>query len=155
MDFLLLKWIHIISSTILFGTGIGSAFYMFMANRRKELIPIHFAVRHVVIADWLFTTPSIIVQLVTGVTMVLLLDLDFTQGWVFWALVLYFFAGACWLPVVWMQIQMRDMVRHAIDHEEDLPLRYWRMEKWWIILGSLAFPAIVMVFWLMVYKPDF
>jgi uncharacterized membrane protein len=155
MDFLLLKWIHIISSTILFGTGIGSAFYMFMANRRKELISIHFAVRHVVIADWLFTTPSIIVQLVTGVTMVLLLDLDFTQGWVFWALVLYFFAGACWLPVVWLQLKMRDMVRQAIDHGEELPPRYWVMEKWWIILGSLAFPAIVVIFWLMVFKPDF
>jgi len=70
MDYLLLKWIHILSSTILFGTGIGSAFFMFMANRRKDIASISFATRHVVIADWAFTTPSVILQLITGLMMV-------------------------------------------------------------------------------------
>ena len=154
MDFLLLKWIHILSSTILFGTGLGTAFYMFMANRRRELAGIHFATRHVVIADWLFTTPAVIVQLLSGVMMVWMLDLEFGSGWIFWALVLYFFAGACWLPVVWMQIKMRDMARHAVEDGEELPPLYWKMDKWWIALGMLAFPAIVMVFWLMVFKPE-
>lgn len=155
MDFLLLKWIHILSSTILFGTGIGTAFYMFMANRRGELPGIHFATHHVVIADWLFTTPAVIVQLVSGVAMVVMLDIEFNQGWVFWALVLYFFVGACWLPVVWMQIKMRDMAKHAIEHNEELPERYWQLDKLWIALGSLAFPAVLMIFWLMVFKPEF
>lgn len=154
MDYLLLKWIHIISSTILFGTGIGSAFYMFMANRRKDVASIYFATRHVVIADWVFTSPSVIIQLITGIGLVHVTGYDLTEGWVLWALVLYFFAGACWLPVVWMQIKMRDMAKHALKTGEDLPARYWKMDRWWIILGSLAFPAIMAVFYLMVYRPN-
>lgn len=153
MDYLLLKLIHILSATILFGTGIGSAFYMFMANRRKDIAGIYFATRHVVIADWLFTTPSIIVQLVTGVALAHTLGLPFLQGWVFWSLILYCFAGACWVPVVWMQIKMRDMAKHALDTGTALPDRYWRFDRWWIALGSLAFPAVVTIIGLMVMKP--
>ena len=152
MDYLLLKWIHVISSTILFGTGIGSAFYMFMANRRKDIASIYFATRHVVIADWIFTTPSVIIQLITGIALVDVAGYALFDGWVLWALVLYFFAGACWLPVVWIQIKMRDMAKEALDNGTELPARYWKMDRWWIILGSLAFPAIVGVFRLMVYK---
>jgi uncharacterized membrane protein len=152
MDYLLLKWIHIISSTILFGTGIGSAFFMFMANRRKDVASIYFATRHVVIADFVFTTPSIIIQLVTGIALVDAGGYAFTDRWITYALLLYFFAGACWLPVVWMQIKMRDMAKKAIDTGQTLPECYWKMDRWWIILGSLAFPAIMVVFYLMVFK---
>lgn len=154
MEFLLLKWVHILSSTILFGTGIGTAFFMFMANRHGELSGIHFATRHVVIADWLFTTPAVIVQLVSGVIMVFMLDIEFDRGWVFWALALYFFVGACWLPVVWIQIKMRDMAIYAVEHDEALPAKYWLLNKWWVGLGSLAFPAVVLIFYLMVFKPE-
>ncbi len=153
MDYLLLKYIHIISSTILFGTGIGSAFYMFMANRRKDVASIYFATRHVVIADWIFTTPSVIIQLITGVGLAHMLGYELTEGWVLWALILYFFAGACWLPVVWVQIKMRDMAKQAFESGSNLPARYWKMDKWWIALGKLAFPAIIAVFYLMVFKP--
>lgn len=153
MDYLLLKLIHILSATILFGTGIGSAFYMFMANRRKDIAGIYFATRHVVIADWLFTTPSVIVQLVTGIALAHTLGLPLTEGWVFWSLILYFFAGACWVPVVWMQIKMRDMAKQAIETGAALPDRYWRFDRWWIALGSLAFPAVVAAIGLMVMKP--
>ncbi len=153
MEYLLVKWVHIISSTILFGTGLGSAFFMFMANRRKDLAGMYFAARHVVIADWLFTTPSVIVQLATGLYLMHLGGYSFADGWIKWGLALYFFAGACWLPVVWMQIRMRDMVKNALQTEATLDARYWVFDRWWIILGSLAFPAIVLVFWLMVSKP--
>jgi uncharacterized membrane protein len=153
MEYLLLKWIHILSSTILFGTGIGSAFYMFMANRRKDIAGIYFATRHVVIADWLFTTPSVIIQLITGIWLADMLNYPLAEGWVLWALILYFFAGACWLPVVWMQIRMRDMAKIALETGSPLPERYWKLDRWWVILGSLAFPAIIAVFWLMVAKP--
>lgn len=154
MAYLSLKLIHILSATILFGTGIGSAFYMFMANRRKDIAGIYFATRHVVIADWIFTTPSVIIQLITGVALAHLLGLPLSEGWVFWALVLYAFAGACWVPVVWMQIRMRDMAKHALKTHTPLPQRYWRFDRWWILLGSLAFPAVMIVFWLMVVKPQ-
>lgn len=153
MDYDTIKLIHILSSTILFGTGIGSAFYMFMANRRKEIHGIYFATRHVVIADWAFTTPSVIVQLITGLWLMQIVGYEHTDKWIMWGLGLYFFAGACWLPVVWMQIKMRDMAKVALETGADLPARYWKFDRWWITLGSLAFPAIVVVFYLMVAKP--
>lgn len=153
MDYLMIKWIHILSSTILFGTGIGSAFYMFMANRRKDIAGISFATRHVVIADWLFTTPAVIIQLLSGLYLAHHGGYSLTSGWVMWGLILYGFAGICWLPVVWIQIRMRDMARIAAETGSSLPPRYWAYDRWWITLGSLAFPAIVAVFWLMVVRP--
>jgi len=153
MEYLFIKLIHILSSTILFGTGIGSAFYMFMANRRKDIADIYFAVRHVVIADWLFTTPAIIVQLATGIWLVREAGYEYQDYWIFWALMLYFFAGICWLPVVWMQIKMRDMAKIALDTGSNLPPSYWAMDRWWIRLGALAFPTVLIIFYLMVFKP--
>lgn len=153
MTYLILKYIHILSSTILFGTGVGSAFYMFMANRRKDIAGIYFATKHVVIADFIFTTPAVITQLVTGLWLLRITGYALTDSWIMWGLALYFFAGACWLPVVWLQIKMRDMAKSSLKTGEPLPQRYWQMDKWWITLGSLAFPAIMIVFWLMVSKP--
>jgi uncharacterized membrane protein len=153
MYYNLLKLIHILSATMLFGTGIGSAFSMFMANRSKDTAAIYFTVRHVVVADWLFTTPAVIIQLLTGIGLVHMGGYAYTDSWVMWGLILYFFAGACWLPVVWMQIKMRNLAKHALESDEPLPEHYWKMDQWWIILGSLAFPAIIFVFYLMVMKP--
>jgi uncharacterized membrane protein len=153
MDYIILKWIHIISSTILFGTGIGSAFYMFMANRQKNIHSIYFTIRNVVIADYIFTTPAVIIQLVTGLWLMNILGYDFSDKWLFWGLILYLFVGICWLPVVWMQIKMRDMAKKSLDENKKLPNNYWRMDMWWIILGSLAFPAVIVIFYLMVAKP--
>ena len=137
----------------MFGTGIGSAFYMFAANRRKDVANIYFSVRHVVIADWLFTTPAVVIQLITGLLLTYELGYSLTEGWILLAFVLYFFIGLCWIPVVWMQIKMRNMAKIALETNTALPELYWRMDKWWIILGSLAFPTVVLVFYLMVFKP--
>jgi uncharacterized membrane protein len=153
MDYIILKCLHIISSTILFGTGIGSAFYMFVANRQKDVGYIYFVVKNVVIADFIFTAPAVIVQLVTGVWLMNILGYDLSDRWLFWGLILYFFVGACWLPVVWMQIKMRDTAKEALDKNKKLPDGYWIMDMWWIILGSLAFPAVIIIFYLMVAKP--
>lgn len=153
MDYLTLKYIHIVSSTLLFGTGLGSAFFMFAANRHKDLPSMYFIIRYVVIADWLFTTPAIVLQLLTGIALVNILGYSFGDGWILGALTLYFFAGACWMPVVWIQIRMRDLVKAAIDSGTELPPVYWRLDKLWILLGSLAFPAVLIAFFLMVFKP--
>lgn len=153
MEYLLVKWIHILSSTILFGTGIGSAFFMYMANRRKEISGIYFAIRHVVIADWAFTTPAVVMQLLTGLWLLKVTGYSWMDRWVIWGICLYVLVGACWLPVVWMQIRMRDMAREALHSGGVLPERYWTMDRWWIILGSWAFPAVIVIFYLMVVKP--
>ncbi len=155
MEYFFLKWIHIISSTILFGTGIGSAFFMFMANRKKDVREIYFATRIVVIADWIFTTPAVIIQLVSGLLLVENQGFLFSESWLWLAIAFYFFAVFCWIPVVWWQIKMRDMAKLSIKNKTALPPLYWQINRYWIILGSLAFPAIIAVFYLMVFKPDF
>jgi uncharacterized membrane protein len=153
VDYLTVKWLHILSSTILFGTGLGSAFYMFMANRKKQVADIHFTARHVVLADWIFTTPAVIFQLLSGLYLVYLTGHRLSEGWIAGALGLYVFVGVCWVPVVWIQIKMRDMAKEAVAMSANLPERYWIYHRWWIVLGALAFPSVIVIFWLMVVKP--
>ena len=153
MDYFIIKWIHILSATVIFGTGLGSAFYFFIANRSKDVAVIAFATRTVVIADWLFTTPAVIVQFASGWLLAESMGFRLSELWLVWAIGLYLFAGACWLPVVRMQIVMRDLAQVALINQQALPPAYWRLYRWWLALGALAFPAVVLVFWLMVSKP--
>ncbi len=154
MDYLLLKWLHILSSTFLFGTGIGSAFYMLVASLTRDVRAIAVVSRHVVIADWLFTTPAIIIQPVTGFAMLHIAGMSFGSRWVVGSVILYVLAVACWLPVVWMQMRMRDMaMRAAATGDIELPALYWRYFSYWILLGIPAFLSLVIIFWLMVARP--
>jgi uncharacterized membrane protein len=153
MEYLIVKWVHILSSTILFGTGIGSAYYMLFTSLTRDARATASVVRHVVIADWVFTTPTIIIQPLTGFYLIHLASYPLSQRWIAWSLALYVLAGACWIPVVWMQIKMRDWAVSAAAAGEELPERYWRFLRWWIALGTIAFVALVYVFYLMVAKP--
>ena len=154
MDYMIVKWLHILSSTFLFGTGIGSAFYMLFTSLSRDVRAIAVVSRHVVLADWIFTTTTIIVQPVTGLYLIHLAAIPLTSKWIIWSFGLYFVAGACWLPVVWIQLKMRDMAQQAAAQgATTLPEQYWRYLRIWIGLGIPAFFALVVVFWLMVAKP--
>ncbi|MDB6042276.1 MAG: hypothetical protein JWM63_827 [Gammaproteobacteria bacterium] len=153
MNYLVVKWIHIVSSTLLFGTGLGSAFYMFFASRTGDARVIAVVVKYVVVADWLFTTPTIILQPATGFYMVHEAGFPLSSPWLLWSILLYLLAGAAWLPVVWMQIRMRGMAQEAASAGNPLPQNYWKFLHVWIALGVIAFVALVVVFFLMVAKP--
>lgn len=153
MEYLVVKWLHILSSTLLFGTGLGSAFYMLFTSLTRDARAIAIVVRYVVIADYAFTTPTIIIQPVTGLYMIHLAGFSLSSTWIAVSIALYFLAGAAWLPVVWMQIKMRDMAVAAAANGTELPQRYWNFLKWWVALGIVAFAALVFVFYLMVAKP--
>ena len=153
MEYLLTKWVHIISSTLLFGTGLGSAFYMFFASRTRDPRVIATVVKYVVIADWLFTTPTVILQPLSGFYLVHLAGHSLHSAWLKWSIVLFLVAGAAWLPVVWMQIRMRDMAQAAAREDTALPDLYWKYLHAWVALGVIAFAALVIVFYLMVLKP--
>lgn len=152
-EYLLLKTVHILSSTLLFGTGLGTAFHGFMANRSGDLAARRIVNRNVVIADWLFTTPAVIVQPVTGVWLARIAGYPLTTGWLAAAIVLYLFVGACWLPVVGIQIEMRRIVDQIADGEA-LPARYFNLSRTWFVLGWPAFAGVIVIFWLMVAKPE-
>ncbi|HEU4603772.1 MAG TPA: DUF2269 domain-containing protein [Steroidobacteraceae bacterium] len=153
MSYVTVKWLHILSSTLLFGTGLGSAFYMFFTSLTRDARATAVVVRYVVIADWAFTTPTIIIQPLTGLYLIHLAGFPWQSAWIVWAFALYFLAGACWLPVVWMQIKMRDMAQVAAANDQPLPSLYWIYLRRWVALGIVAFLALVLVFYLMVAKP--
>jgi uncharacterized membrane protein len=152
MDYLIVKWIHIVSSTLLFGTGLGSAFYMFFVSLTRDPRAIAAVVKYVVIADWLFTTPTVILQPATGLYLVHRAQLPLSTPWLLISILLFLLAGAAWLPVVWMQIRMRDMAEDAVMRGTVMPPRYWSYLRRWVVLGIVAFLALVVVFFLMVVK---
>ena len=152
MTYLTLKTMHIPSMVLLFGTGLGSAYYKWMADRSRGLAHIAETNRHVVLADWCFTSPTVIFQPISGIMMASMAEIPLTTPWVATSLVLYALAGACWLPVVWLQIRMRELSAAAVAREQPLPEQYWRMAHWWFWLGVPAFSAMVAVVGLMVFK---
>lgn len=152
MTYSMLKTLHILSMVLLFGTGLGSAFYKWMADRSGNVAHIAVTNRHVVLADWLFTTPTVILQPISGLWMLHLLDVPLITPWIAASLFLYFLAGACWLPVVWLQIRMQRIAAEAITRGTALPAQYWRMARWWFWLGVPAFISMVFVVALMVFK---
>jgi uncharacterized membrane protein len=153
MEYLIAKWLHILSSTVLFGTGIGSAFHMLLASLSRNPQACAVVVRQVVLADWLFTTTTIVFQPLSGLYLAHLAGYPLTTSWILWSFVLYLVAGACWLPVVWIQIRMRALAQAAADSGAALPPAYFRMLRWWTALGIPAFAALTVVFYLMVAKP--
>ena len=153
MEYMVVKWLHILSSTFLFGTGIGSAFYMLFTSLSRDVRAIAVVSRNVVLADWIFTATTVVIQPLTGFYLIHLAGFPLQSRWIMYSIGLYFLAGACWLPVVWIQMRMRDMAQVAARENSELPARYWRYLKIWTTLGIPAFFALVIVFWLMVAKP--
>lgn len=147
-----LKIIHIISATLFFGTGIGSAFYLLQAHLSKDVAAIAFTTRNVVFADWAFTTPGAIVQPLTGFAMAYLGHFPLTATWISVSTILYIVTIACWLPVVWLQIKMRDLAAQANDNNTSLPALYYRYFNIWFWSGWPAFISIMAIFYLMVVK---
>lgn len=154
MDFLLLKTVHIISATVLFGTGLGTAFHMWTTHLRGDVRAIAVVARNVVLADWLFTTTAGVVQAVTGFMMVSQAGYDPTASWLVAAYACVVLAGACWLPVVGLQIRIARMAGAAAEQDVPLPDAYHRAMRLWFRLGWPAFIALVVAFWLMVVKPE-
>lgn len=155
MDYELAKWLHILSSTLLFGTGLGSAFYKWCADRSGNLQAIVHTNKIVVIADWAFTTPTVIIQPLTGVWLTYILGVPLNEPWLLVTFVLYIIAGGCWLPVVWLQIRMRDLARSSINNHTELTRLYWRYARMWFWLGVPAFTSMIIIYFLMVFKPAF
>jgi uncharacterized membrane protein len=148
-----LKTAHVISAAVLFGTGLGIAFFKWSTDRSADVSAIRFMAEKVVLADWVFTTPAIVVQATTGFALAILLGYPLTHGWVAHAIGLFLLAGACWIPVVWLQYRMRVIARASERNREPLSARYWTYARVWFCLGVPAFSALLVVFWLMVVKP--
>ncbi len=158
MEYLELKTIHILSATLLFGTGLGSAFYKWSVDRTHNIEAIVITNKLVVLADWVFTTPSIIIQAITGFILLSKLGYEFptdfiNNSWLLLAIILFSIAGLCWIPVVIIQIKMHKLAATALSSNKPLPDKYWHYTKIWFYLGIPAFTAMLIIFYLMINKP--
>lgn len=149
-----LRWLHIIGSTILLGTGLGIAFFMFMAHRSRDPAVIAHTAGVVVVADYVFTATAVVAQPITGALLVEVVGWSWTQGWLLASIGLYVVTGALWMPVVWMQTRMRDLARQSSGAANTLPADYFSLYKLWFAFGVPAFLSVLAIFWLMVAKPS-
>lgn len=153
--YLILKALHILSSVLMVGTGFGTAFYLFFTNRSNSIESIAVVSRLVVRADWWFTTPAVIFQPLSGLYLAHLAGLGWDTPWIVVSLALYALAGACWLPVVWLQLRLARMATESASSGTPLPPTYWHYARLWETLGYPAFLAMLSVYFLMVLKPAF
>ena len=151
--YLILKWAHIVSSTVLFGTGAGIAFFFVRAQRTRDVRVIAAVSRDVVVADFLFTAIAVVTQPVTGLALMRLAGYSWSLAWLQLSALLYVLIGCCWLPVVWLQIRMRDLAIAAAENDTHLGADYRRYYRLWFVLGWPAFIGVLAVFYLMVKKP--
>jgi uncharacterized membrane protein len=151
--YLFVKWLHIVSSTVLFGTGAGIAFFFVRAQRTGDVRVIAAVGRDVVLADMLFTAVAVVTQPVTGFMLMTYAGYPWTTPWLQSSALLYVVAGCCWLPVVWLQIRMRDLAVVAAAAQAALTAEYRSCYRLWFGLGWPAFICVLAVFYLMVAKP--
>jgi len=152
-DYLLLKFLHLIGTAVLFGTGVGIAFFLLLAHRTKKAAIVAAVARIVVIADFLFTATAVVVQPVTGVLLAVEIGFSLREGWIVLSILLYLLVGALWIPVVFMQIRMRDLAAAAAEQGGALPAEYHRLFRLWFAFGFPAFGAVLAIVWLMIAKP--
>ena len=148
-----LKWLHIVGAAVLFGTGIGTAFHFWHTIRTGSVAAIAASARTTVLADWLFTLPAVLLQPVTGVALGVAAGHPLASTWIGASIVLYLVAGACWVPVVFIQLRMRDIALACAREGRALDPAFHRLARTWFALGWPAFIALAIVFWLMIARP--
>jgi uncharacterized membrane protein len=153
MAYFALKYVHVIGAAVLLGTGAGIAFFMLLAHRTGDAKVIASVARIVVIADFLFTATAVIAQPITGVALAWVVGYSLWDGWIVLSILLYLVTGAFWLPVVWMQMRMRELAAAAVADGQPLPRAYHRLFWLWFAFGFPAFAAVLAIFWLMIARP--
>ena len=148
-----LKWLHIVGATVLFGTGVGTAFHFLYTMRTGSTAAIAASARATVLADALFILPAGVLQPLTGWALAHAAGYPLMSTWIVASVALYVIAGACWLPVVFMQIRMRDIAEACVRDGSGLGEEFRRLARWWFLLGWPAFGSLATVFWLMVARP--
>jgi uncharacterized membrane protein len=152
---LILKLVHLLGAAVLFGTGLGIAFFMWRAHRTRDPAIIAGTARTVVIADAIFTASAVVVQPASGAALAWAIGYSLTESWIVVAIALYVLVGMCWLPVVWVQLKLRDIAAYAAQRGAQLPAGYFSLYRIWFALGWPAFLAVIAIFLVMIWKPQF
>lgn len=150
----LLRLAHVIGAAVLLGTGAGIAFFMVMAVRTRDPALIAHVSGTVVVADVLFTATAVVVQPITGYLLARQVGWSLGEGWIVLSLMLYVIVGLFWLPVVWIQMRLRELARHSASGGKPLPTAFKRLYRIWFAFGFPAFFAVLGIFWLMLTRPE-
>ena len=153
--YFIVKYLHVLGAIVILGTGTGIAFFMLMAHRSGDPAFIARTVGTVVIADMLFTLTAVLLQPASGVWLMVLSAATLNERWLVASLALYAVAGLFWIPVVFMQIEMRNLARAAVARREPLPPRYFALFRRWWVFGIPGFGSVMAILWLMIAKPQF
>ncbi|MET4045306.1 DUF2269 domain-containing protein [Bradyrhizobium sp. RT6a] len=151
--YFLIKYLHVLGAIVILGTGTGIAFFMLMAHRTNDVAFIARTASAVVIADAIFTLSAVILQPITGGLLMMLSATSIAERWLLASLALYAIAGLFWVPVIFMQIEMRDLARKAAEQRGALPKRYFVLFRRWFVFGFPGFGATMLILWLMIAKP--
>ena len=154
MLYLALKYLHVIGAAVLLGTGAGIAFFMLRAHLTGEAAVIAAVARMVVLADFLFTATAVVAQPITGIALAEQAGYSLNESWIVASIALYVLTGAFWIPVVWIQLQMRNLASAAASQGKPLPVRYYQLFRIWFAFGFPAFAAVLTIFWLMISRPS-
>jgi uncharacterized membrane protein len=149
-----LKFLHIIGACVLLGTGAGIAFFMVMAHLTGRATAVAAVARIVVIADFVFTATAVVAQPITGVALAHVVGYPLSEGWIVLSIILYIVTGLFWLPVVWMQMELRRLAEAAAVSGTELPPSYHRLFWTWFAFGFPAFAAVLGILWLMIARPE-
>jgi uncharacterized membrane protein len=151
--YFIIKYLHVLGAIVILGTGTGIAFFMLMAHRSRDPAFIARIAATVVIADTLFTLTAVVLQPVTGGLLMALSGTTLAERWLVSSLGLYAVAGLFWIPVIFMQIEMRDLARKAAAQRQPLPPRYFKLFRRWSLFGIPGFGSVMIILWLMIAKP--
>ena len=150
-----IKYLHVLGAILILGTGTGIAFFMLMAHRSGDAAFIARTAAVAVIADMLFTASAVALQPITGAILMVLSSTAIAERWLLTSLGLYAVAGLFWIPVIFMQIEMRDLARAAEARDRPLPQRYFVLYRRWFMFGIPGFGSVLLILWLMIAKPQF
>jgi uncharacterized membrane protein len=153
--YFIVKYLHVLGAIVILGAGTGIAFFMLMAHRSRDPAFIARTAAAVVIADMLFTLSAVILQPVTGGVLMALSGTALAERWLVTSLGLYVVAGLFWIPVIFMQIEMRDLAQMAAAQQQPLPPRYFALFRRWFVFGIPGFGSVMIILWLMIAKPQF
>ncbi|MBR0796620.1 DUF2269 domain-containing protein [Bradyrhizobium jicamae] len=151
--FFLVKYLHLLGAIVILGTGTGIAFFMLMAHRTGDAAIIARTAATVVIADMIFTLSAVLLQPVSGGVLMALSATGIAERWLLASLALYAVAGLFWVPVIFMQIEMRNLARIAAEKNQPLPPRYFALFRRWFLFGIPGFGSVMIILWLMIAKP--
>jgi uncharacterized membrane protein len=154
MLYFYLKYLHVIGAAVLLGTGAGIAFFMLRAHLTRDAVVIAAVARMVVVADFLFTATAVVAQPLTGVALAYEAGYSLTESWIVLSAILYVVTGLFWLPVVWIQMQMRNLAATSVAVRKALPREYYTLFRVWFAFGFPAFGAVMVIFWLMIARPS-